>query len=362
MPNLHDFIEHSTATYIALYSSITGAFLIIYLIIRMKRKIPSGEKKRLEYKLFLCICILGLIMNLYSVVIVFVFPYTMLAGGTRIRKYTPDAVYVLYAASWSFFCDYVVFKNEKRLKNRRLGYIILLVANFMISLIMSFVRDEVEKGEISVEYRGRYYLQWIYYPVLVMVFLVATWFMVVGFRKAYVYHKKRSDPLPFRVDIFFYPWLIGVFAQFVLAVEIEGFCAAVSLFLVYWSFSTIKKYVDWDTELFNSRFLEYVSDYLRYIKMDIQTAFSLTVPGEKKELLDVMSEKRMDNACVIKKDNDDILVVSNVRGKLPMELMKRNIQDRGANYTPPISIVVKSMSRTASESVNDFVKKAYDAY
>ncbi len=359
--HIHELVHQDTATHITFYSSIIATVMILIVLVQMIRN-PRARRKCLEYKFFSLICFLGLIMNLYSIVIVFIYPYTMIAGWMRIRKYTPDAIYILYAASWFFFCDYMVFKDSGRLRHRRAGYIVLLVFNFLISTAMSFVRNEVEKGELSVEYRGRYYLQWIYYPILTVIFLVATWFMVVSFRKTMTYHNGRQDPLPLRIDTFFYPWLFGVFAQFVIAVEIEGFCAALSILSVYWSFNIIEKYVDWDTGLFNSKFLEYLPFYVKYQKMDIQTAYNLTVPGENHILVDVMQERMHEKYCVIKKDNGDIFVVSDVRGKMAIELMKRNIQDKGINFNPPVSIVVKNLSRNASESAYDFLKRAYNAY
>ena len=359
---IHEIIHHDTATRISFISSCIALFIIIAVLIHMKYSPTHRKKKRLENKFFSVICVLGLLMNLYGIFIVFVYPYTTFAGWMRIRKYTPDALYVLYAASWFFFCDYMVFKDKNRLKHRRVGYIALLVGNFLVSFIMSFVRDEVEKGEISEIYMGRNYLQWIYYPVLTIVFLVASWFMVFGFRNAWIYHERRQDPLPLRIDTFFYPWVLGVFAQFVFALEIEGFCAALSILSVYWSFTIIEEYVDWDTGLFNSKFLDYLPYYVKYLKMDIQTAFSLTVPGENHILVDVMSERMHEKCCVIKRDNGDIFVVSDVRRKLAVELMKRNIQDKGMSHNPPVSIVVKNVSRSASESAHDFLIRAYNAF
>ncbi len=356
MKSLYDFIPPSLAYSITLSTIIIGLIVVSGIIFLVIKNPIAGSRKEMPHKIFLRICILGLINMLLSLFVLSILSYTSYETHSRFRAFQSEICYFLYGFSWFFLMDYIIRRDNSRIKKNNIRAVVLVTVIIITRLIMS----RIAIGEDNTPLSGvRDYLSWISFPLELMVVLLAAAFMMHGVFRIRGYQKGRKELFGFRLDFYFYPWLVGVLLNLLLAIDIEGLCSACSIALTYFALKKRDRCIDWDTGLFNENYLDYYDEFAREFKFVGKAALSIETANDIEELIPIVRRIVTETSFIIRRRDGRFFIVLSAAERMAVEVMKKNLQDAAHNNAIYISMVIRQFMKNSYESENEFVQRAF---
>lgn len=356
MPKLYSLIPHEVAYAITRYTTIAGIIVVVGLFIMQFIKPVMAEKKALPRKIFFRLCILALINLSLALFLTFFLSYDSYENFNRFRSFQSEICYCLYSFSWFFLLDYIIKRDPGRIKQNNRRAVLLSLAIVVIRLIMTRIALGADFSSATKE---KDYVEWASFPLELLVVLIAGAFMIHGYLRILGYHKERRELTNCRLDFFFLPWLIGVLLQFIICIDIEGLCAAVSLVLLYFGLRNRDKYIDWETGFFNENYIECYEQFTRQYKSLGKAALSISFSDNGEDAMALARRIISQDSFLIRRQDGRFFLVLSTGEKMAVEVTKKNLQDAAHSNVPPVNITIRQFMKTSYENEVEFVKRAF---
>lgn len=356
MKILFDHIPPSLAYNITRITVFIGLIVVTVILFMVIKKPITGTRKGMPHKIYVRLCILAIINMLVSLLSTVALTYSTYEDSFRFRAFQSEVCYFLYGFSWFFLMDYIIRRNNSRIKRNNIRAAILSVVIIVTRIIMI----RLALGEDNTLLSGtRKYINWMSFPIELLAVLLAAAFMMHGAVRIREYQRERKELFSFRLDLFFFPWIIGVVLNIAAAIDIEGLCSAMSLLLAYMALRKRDRYIDLETGLFNENYIEYYDEFARKYKFSGKAALSIATRDDPKDLIPIICHVVTETSFILRRADGRFFIVLTAAERMAVEVMKKNLQDAAHSSNPPIGIVIRHFMKNSYENESEFAQRAF---
>ncbi len=280
----------------------------------------------------------------------------------HLALYLSDFVMLFLCMQWLIFVDLAVNRSPEGARRRyRFVWVPLLVMVLLLAvgyaLLLNVHAGTLETGSVPVLADKQYMTwSWIYYYVVLFIFIA---YLLSAYRIVRFYHSERKEPLFLRLDVFIIPWIIAFIVQnipgFYLVIDVP--CAAISLFLTYFSMRNRYRYMDYDTEMYNEDFLSYFENYAEKSGLTGGCAMSFTTSWDPKKFADNLMQYKPERSLSIRMKDGRFIIIASMNKRSAVKCFMDLIIETAKNADSDAEIKTENWFREKDESCHGFAER-----
>ncbi len=163
------------------------------------------------------------------------------------------------------------------------------------------------------------------------------------------YEKERREPRFLRLKAFIIPFVIGVLVRYYDA-SLLGF----GIIFTYAAMSRRDKYIDFDTGLYNSGFLDCIGEYWDKKEYPDASAMLALAPGHEDEMAGILSNIRIPNCYIIKLLEGRFVLLSPEVRRSALKILEDILTDAAKEADAPFAVFTRAMKRTEGQTMKVF--------
>ncbi len=261
-----------------------------------------------------------------------------------------EAIPLLLVLQWLIFVDYTVYRSPDHIKRRYSQALIPIIIIFILVLINLTILASLNPEGFDA------YDVWNGIMELIIYALYAV-FIFKAFKIVREYHKGTNPPLFLRLDVFLLPFLLGLVLSYILKGSFLSLGFAVGIVLTWLSVRRRQRYIDRETEFYNSDFLSVMTTIASEKNYPGGSAIIFKSAGGSKVLPKLLESFRPDDAILLRLEEDTFMALSSTKWEKAVYLMQRRINEAYAEETGGMGLESGYVLREPKESIGDFAKR-----
>ena len=326
--------------YTSFYMEVAAA--IVVLIIVLKNKTLRKRKRPID-KLVFRACALVFVQNVLDISLVFLLdieaPWVIPVYDALLV--INEVLYVAIILQWLICVDYSLHHSVGHIR-RRYRHAALPV--IFVAVIFSVSAIIVYNWAVND----------FWYNVISRVlhtinFAVEICYILTAVGMVMRHDKERREPRFLRLSAFIIPFVLGVLVRFYDA-PLLGF----GIIFTYAAMSRRDKYIDYENDLYNSNFLDCISEYWDKKGFTDASAVLAAAPGHEKEMATILSNIRIPDCFIIKLGDDRFALLSQEVDKSALKIADDLLKNAAKEADPPFAVGTRAMTRTKGQTMKEY--------
>ena len=344
--------------------AVLGLILVIMTMIPAEKYLKSNHiedsrvnKLCISAAVFACLGVIHKVLILFS---------AQLASTGIISAvfYIKDMFYLIYTLMWLMFVEAMLYRSADTLKRKYRLYFIpfIILSVHIIYVLISF---RFHDPDISAYTNSNLFIADRVFGMAsaLLATVLGASYMVRAYRLMHCYQEEIKQPVFFRLDVFFIPWLVGTVFFLTMMIpgniprlpDISPLCAGLSLYLTYRSMKNGIRYMDRETRFYKEELLDILPAVMEKNALDVNCAVMLSTSGDRELVAKVISELKPERSTVIARGDGGFLLLSDVQSEPAVKLFIRNVIDCTKDYGSEAEIKYETVFRNGDEHLSDFI-------
>ena len=163
------------------------------------------------------------------------------------------------------------------------------------------------------------------------------------------YEKERREPRFLRLGAFIIPFVIGVFFRYY-----DAPLLAFGIIFTYAAMSRRDKYIDFDTGIYNSDFLDCIGKHWDKKGYPDASAMLVSSPGHEDEMAGILLRIRIPECYIIKLGDGRFVLLSPEVRRSALQMTEDLLKCAAQDAVPSFTVATRAMNRQEGQTMKEF--------
>ena len=343
-----------------------GLILVIITMIPVEEylKLHQIEDSRvnklcISAAVFACLGVIHKVLILFSSVLIN-------TGIVSAVFYIKDMIYLIYTLMWLMAVEAMLYRSADTLKRKYRLYFIPFII-LLVHIVYVFISFMMRDPDITAYTNSNLFMadRISGMAAALLSTVLGASYMVRAYRLMRCYQEEIKQPVFFRLDVFFVPWLVGTVFFLTMMIpgkiprlpDISPMCAGLSLYLTYRSMKNGLKYMDRETRFYKEELLDILPSVMEKNDIDINCAVVLSASQDRDKVAKVISELKPERSTALAMNDGGFMLLSDVQSEPAVKLFIRNVLDCTKDLGSEAEIKDEIIFRSADESLSGFISR-----
>ena len=163
------------------------------------------------------------------------------------------------------------------------------------------------------------------------------------------HEKERREPRFLRLGAFIIPFVIGVFFRYY-----DAPLLAFGIIFTYAAMSRRDKYIDFDTGIYNSDFLDCIGKHWDKKGYPDASAMLVSSPGHEDEMAGILLRIRIPECYIIKLGDGRFVLLSPEVRRSALQMTEGLIKDAAQDAVPSFTVATRATNRQEGQTMKEF--------